>query len=164
MEHSMMKFHRSALLLAVLLAAPAFAQMDVDQADSLDFHSFHKDKKAAIKVWKDDRKADEKTSDQPVKMYEQQPVAAAPATAAGVSTTAAPSTNAAKAGVEGKRYEIRERYALSRSADTPYSAFYVIEALHQQMASLCPNGWQKLAERSEPVQQDFYLYYELECL
>lgn len=155
----MTNLHRSALLLAALLTAPAFAQMDVDQADSLDFHSFHKDKKAAIKVWKDDRKSEGSDSDQPVRIYEHSPAAPAGKPAAIASPTADKQTD-----TTGKRYEIRERYTLTRSADTPYSAFYVIEALHQQMAALCPNGWHKLAERSEPVQQDFYLYYQLECL
>jgi hypothetical protein len=29
---------------------------------------------------------------------------------------------------------------------------------------LCAHGWKKLSERSEPIEQDFYLYYEIECL
>lgn len=158
---------------------PAIGQdMDVDQADTMDFGSFHKDKKEAVKVW--DRKSSTTT-----KAYEDKPATAAPAaassttvpTAAGsksaapVASTAVPaaSTSAAAAaqtppGEVGKRFEIRERYTLTRSTATPYSAFYVIEPLYKQSAQLCPRGWKKLAERSEPIEQDFYLYYLIECL
>lgn len=146
--------------------------MDVDQADSLNFESFHKDKKESIKVWKDDKAKKDET----VKAYDQN--SAAPATANTTTNTTAPAATAltstpvsaaapvAAAAVTkpGQRYEIRERYTLTRSAKTPYSAFYVIESLHQQSAKLCPKGWRKLNERSEPVEQDFYLFYEIECL
>lgn len=157
-------------------------EMDVDQADTMDFESFHKDKKEAVKVW--DRK-----NSTPTKAYEEKPATAgsaasgtAPATSAPaasgvkstapVSSTAVPSAAAASGaaavqtppGEAGKRFEIRERYTLTRSSATPYSAFYVIEPLYKQSAQLCPRGWKKLAERSEPVEQDFYLYYLIECL
>lgn len=156
---------RPALLLAGLLSmTPSLAEMDVDQADSLNFHGFHKDKKAAIKIWEDGEKGTTRNDSQPTKAYEVKgtaPVASQPA----ASTLPAATTDDSDAGeTRGKRYEIRERYTLSRSATTPYSAFYVIEALHQQMTSLCPAGWHKIAERSEAVEGDFYLYYELECL
>lgn len=166
----------AALVGAVLATAPALAETDVDQADSLRFNEFFKDKKDAVKVWKDsDGKLDAGKRQDTVKVYEQTPAPAAAGSTAPVASTPAPAATAgnasvaaaqAKAGEDttGRRYEIRERYTLSRSAKTPYSAFYVIEAMHQQMAKLCPAGWRKLAERSEPVEQDFYLYYELECL
>jgi hypothetical protein len=159
------------IVVALLTAAGtphASAQMDVDQADSLNFEAFHKDKKEAVKVWKDDATKKAET----VKTYEQ----TAPAAPAANQTTtlnsapvAASTTTASKAAqiataTPGQRFEIRERYALGRSASTPYSAFYVIEAMHQQSAKFCPKGWKKLTERSEPVDGDFYLYYEIECL
>ncbi len=148
--------------------APAKA-MDVDQADGLDFTDFHKDKKEAIKVWSTDKKS------QTVKTYDQTPANAAavtpPDSATGAAPAIAPVAAAPAAGkaliepaAKGQRYEIRERYTLTRSVKTPYSAFYVIEPLYKQAAQLCPRGWRKLTERSEPVEQDYYLYYELECL
>jgi hypothetical protein len=153
----------------------SLAQMDVDQADSLNFEAFHKDKKESIKVWKDDKTKKDET----VKAYDQGATPAAAATTApaianslnstpvsaatpAATTAAAPATTSTYK--PGQRYEVRERYTLSRSAKTPYSAFYVIEALHQQSAKLCPKGWKKLAERSEPVEQDFFQYFEIECL
>lgn len=170
----------AALVGAVLATAPALAETDVDQADSLRFNEFFKDKKDAVKVWKDsDGKLDAGKRQGTVKVYEQTPApaAAAPGSTAPAASTPVPAATAgnaapvaaaaqAKTGEDltGRRYEIRERYTLTRSTKTPYSAFYVIEAMHQQMAKLCPAGWRKLAERSEPVEQDFYLYYELECL
>ncbi len=137
---------------------------DVDQADTLDFEAFHKDKKEAVKVW-------DKDSSTPTKAYSDTPVAtkstsvAQPnATATTAPSAAAATTPIASSDLSGKRFEIRERYTLTRSAKTPYSAFYVIEPLYKQAAQLCPKGWKKLAERSEPVEQDYYLYYEIECL
>src|ERR1022692_4035335 len=118
---------------------------DVDQADTLDFQSFHKDKKEAVKVW-------DKPSNTPTKTYTDQP---APATnsAAGTTTNSAPASSAAAATntaapvapaeISGKRFEMRERYTLTRSAKTPYSAFYVIEPLYKQAAQLCVKGWKK---------------------
>lgn len=179
--------HRKRLIASLItLGIVSFAyqttaqDMDVDQADTIDFQSFHKDKKEAIKVW--DGKSGKTT-----KVYEEKPVtkstasdSAAPATTgsavAPVTTTAVPAASAAapsasaraaartSAGEAGARFEIRERYTLTRSTATPYSAFFVIEPLHRQSAHLCPRGWKKLAERSEPVEQDFYLYYLIECL
>ncbi len=142
----------------------ALAQMDVDQADSLNFEAFHKDKKEAVKVWKDEPEKKTET----VKTYEQTPATIA-APAALTTTPAAAANNstnntATAASKPGQRFEIRERYALERSAKTPYSAFYVIESLHKQSAKLCSKGWKKLTERSEPVEQDFYMFYEIECL
>ncbi len=158
---------RAALIAALAIGTnAAFAQMDVDQADSLNFEAFHKDKKEAVKVWKDDKTQKDAT----IKTYEQTatPAAstAAPASVAVPATApvAASTPLAASADKKGQHYELRERYTLSRSAKTPYSAFYVIESLHLQSAKLCQKGWKKLAERSEPVEQDFYLYYEIECL
>jgi len=161
------------LIAAGLFSAGAMAQMDVDEADSLNFQDFHKDKKEAVKIWEDGVGKRSET----VKAYETGQsttpsnqaapaavtTAAQPAAATGASVAAA--AKAANGEVKpGQRYEIRERYTLSRSAKTPYSAFYVIEPLYRQASQLCPRGWKKVAERSEPVEQDFYLYYELECL
>lgn len=156
----------AAALTTALISLPLYAQMDVDQADSLNFEAFHKDKKEAVKVWKDDKTKKDET----VKAYDAQETAT-PATAASsaVATTPVAASNVASTPVKGdikpgQRYELRERYALGRSAKTPYSAFYVIEALHQQAVKLCPRGWKKFGERVEPVESDFFQYYEIECL
>lgn len=148
--------------IASVIATPLHAQnMDVDQADTIDFQSFHTDKKDAIKVW--DKKSTTKTySDKPaeVKSTSNATQGKDPAIAdKQVIAAAAPQDD-----VKGKRFEIRERYTLTRSTQTPYSAFYVIEPLYKQSAQLCAKGWKKLNERSEPIEQDFYLYYEIECL
>jgi hypothetical protein len=162
--------HRLCLLiLAALAAATAVqAESDVDQADTLRFQEFFKDKKDAVKVWKDaDGKLETGKRTEIIKAYDAQPAAtAAPATSTPVASTPALASTPVATDIErrGQRFELRERYTLGRSASTPYSAFYVIEAMHQQSAKLCPKGWKKLAERSEPVEQDFFLYYEIECL
>ena len=151
-------------LFAVLGAMPCSAQMMVDQADSLNFQEFHEKKEDAIKVWKDnngDTQVGKKTT--PIKTYDQTP-ANATAPAKDIKPAAPSEHTSGLVGVSGQRYEIRDRYTLGRSASTPYSAFYVIEGLHQQSASICRKGWKKIGERSEPVEQDFYLYYEIECL
>jgi hypothetical protein len=172
-------FFAAVFSLTALNGVPAFAQdQDVDQADSLDFQSFHTDKKAAVKVWKEG--ATDATKNAPVKTYEQTPTSATTSAPAAATPTVTPTATAKTAAAttasseksipasaaikEGQRYEIRERYTLTRSTKTPYSAFYVIEPLYKQSAQLCVRGWKKLSERSEPIEQDFYLYYEIECL
>jgi Flp pilus assembly protein TadG len=155
---------------AAISSAPLslYAQeMDVDQADSLNFQSFHKDKKEAVKVW-------DKKSETPTKAYSDQPAAPVTNSSTTVETTSVPASSTAPGvktaepkaaqATQGKRFELRERYTLTRSPKTPYSAFYVIEPLYKQAAQLCAKGWKKLAERSEPIEQDYYLYYEIECL
>jgi len=153
--------HSISFLIASLLVVsiPSHAQeMDIEQADSLNFQSFHKDKKEAVKAW------DKPT--ETVKAYDDKTGASKPAT----SSSAMPTNSTDKAvainpnDAKGKRFELRERYTLTRSTQTPYSAFYVIEPLYKQAAQFCAKGWKKLAERSEPIEQDFYLYYEIECL
>lgn len=158
-------------LVALVVAQPVLAEMDVDQADSLNFEGFHTDKKAAVKAWRDQPEA---PSSETVKTYERPATAGRAPSNEATDALGTAAVGAAGAGREpatprpghkpGQRYEIRERYSLERSASTPYSAFYVIEPLHREMARLCPAGWAKLNERSEPVEQDFYLYYEFECL
>lgn len=167
----------TSLSMAALIGTPSALtaqDMDIDQADTLNFQSFHKDKKEAVKAW--DKKAE------PTKAYSDQPAASKAATntnsttvnsapaatpATATSATTAPVTTASvtaeSSEIKGKRYELRERYTLTRSTQTPYSAFYVIEPLYKQAAQLCPKGWKKLGEWSEPIEQDFYLYYEIEC-
>lgn len=173
--------HRTLVAIALSLgigSGTAFAQMDVDQADSLNFEAFHKDKKEAIKVWKDDKTTKTETT---IKAYDQnattatQPTAtpvapttsaltSTPITAAGTPTKPSTTTASPAAIKAGQHFEIRDRYTFDHSAKTPYSAFYVIESLQMQSAKLCPKGWKKLSERSEPVEQDYFLYYEIECL
>lgn len=162
----------AAIISASCAGNIAIAQdKDVDQADTLDFQSFHKDKKEAVKVW-------DKNSNTTTKAYQDQPTTNATSTAttptnntpAAIGSTAVPAASvtstagAPNTASTGKRFEIRERYTLTRSAKTPYSAFYVIEPLFKQSAQLCAKGWKKLSERSEPIEQDYYLYYEIECL
>lgn len=160
----MRNFAHTALLLAALASTGAQAQMDVDQADSLNFEGFHTDKKEAKKIWKE-KDETVKTYEQPAATNTDAPATTAAASAAPAATANVDAPKAAASSVKpGQRFEIRDRYSLGRSASTPYSAFYVIEALHKQSAQLCPRGWKKLSERSEPIEQDFYMYYEIECL
>ncbi len=191
-------FFATLFSLSAVISMPAPAQeKDVDQADSLDFESFHKDKKAAVKIWEDG------VHSAPVKTYEQTApstttdasASAAPKAASntpaiiekpiaptGSATTKATTTNnaaasaatsaaaaitsnkAATSSKPGQRYELRERYTLTTSTSTAYSATTVATPLYQQAAQWCTHGWKKLAERSEPIEQDFYLYNEIECL
>jgi hypothetical protein len=144
---------------------------DVDQSDTLDFQSFHKDKKEAIKVWDKGSTTTKAYQDQPAASTTTAPAPTAATPVAPTTTTPVaadePKTKSLVSTVAGepsKRFEIRERYTLTRSTKTPYSAFYVIEPLYKQAAQLCPKGWKKLSEKSEPIEQDFYLYYEIECL
>lgn len=149
-------FFAAFTVIVLGLANFSFAQeLDVDQADSLRFDEFHTDKKAAIKAWE---KKPETT-----KIYDSNAPQSSSNKDSAVNSNNANLTPAGTA-TNGKRFEIRERYTLTRSTQTPYSAFYVIEPLYKQAAQLCTKGWKKLSERSEPIEQDFYLYFEIECL
>ncbi len=135
------------LLMSLVYANPVIADFDVDDADSLDFEAFHRDKNPDKKTWE---KKSITTSTNKAKT-DALPLSEKEEHQSSDSNT-------------GREYQVRERYSLERSTETPYSAFYVIEALHKQMASLCPKGWEKIKEWSKPVEKDFYLYYELRCL
>lgn len=152
-------FATLAFAISGFIANPACAQdMDVDQADSLNFQSFHKNKKEAVKAWEKPAETTKAYDDKSSTSKADKTASASPA----ATSTASQTTSAED--IKGKRFEMRERYTLTRSAQTPYSAFYVIEPLYKQAAQLCPKGWRKISERSEPIEQDFYLYFEIECL
>ena len=140
----MNKTHLSTFVIisSLILCGNTLAEFDVDDADSLDFESFHADKTPDKKVWRTQKKATSETTFDRI----------------GGKVASVEQTGA------GEVYEIRQRYSLYTSHQTRYSAFYVIEAMHRQMAELCPSGWQKLREWSTPINTDFYLYYELKCL
>lgn len=54
-------------------------------------------------------------------------------------------------------YNIREPFDLTNG---PGNA---INGLYRQMAKYCPNGWDKLAEWSEPSGTNYYLHYQFQC-
>ena len=159
----------SALISNATLAGDAF---DVDEADSLDFESFHKTKEGSIKIYDTDtgEVLPGRNKNQTVKTYEAESKAEATASAKPEQQTAAkpaasqPAEKASKAEqAPGQRYEIRQRYAVGESentSDTPYTA---MNALHRKMAKYCPEGWVKEKEWSVPVDTDFYLHYEFTC-
>lgn len=150
-----MKTHKllSSLLTLGLLTLPALADeaMDVDQSNSLDFEAFHQKKDSAIKLY--DSEDGGILNPQSTTDNDQQ---LAPA-----STTVVAGSSVEK---QGKRYEIRELYAINPSERTGYNPTTVVTALHLQMKGLCPSGWRKLDEKTIPEGEDFYLYYQFECL
>lgn len=58
--------------------------------------------------------------------------------------------------VPGTTFVIRARYSI----ESPASA---LSALHQEMATYCPMGWDKDREWSTPVERDYYLHYQFTC-
>lgn len=122
--------------------------MDVDQASSLDFESFHTSKKNAVKLY------DSETGG----------LLNPAAKDRSATATSTPEPVKAKTVEAGKSYEIRELYATSRSERTGYTPSTVMQALHLQMQGFCPQGWRKLDERSVPDGDAFYMYYTFECL
>lgn len=135
-------------------------EMDVDQADSLDFERFHTDKKDSIKIW-DDKKVTE-----PTKTYDTIPAAkeqAQTAPPAQLKTTQEKTPTDIN-GNTGKRFEIRELYSITGSTRTGYTPNTVVQALYLQMQGLCPNGWSMQEERSVPDGDEYYLHYVFKCL
>jgi len=164
---------------ALLLSGAVNAQMDVDEADSLRFQSFHEKKDSGIKIY-DEKKGGLQIgeSKETQKVYEQPaakttPTTTAPATnaaqavklATAATVSAAPSTeytNDLPQGKKGQRFEIRERYSLKPYSTT--TAASAVEAAYRQMATICPNGWEVIREFSVPVDGDFYKHYEFDCM
>jgi hypothetical protein len=158
----------------LLIANTASAQLDVDDADSLRFQTFHDKKASSIQLY-DGKKGGLKIGENPdaKKIYEDKP---APKTTPSSTNDNASSTGTEQAidsdkdsmklptGEKGQRFEIRERYAIGFSNTTPYSIITVIEPLHQKMSSVCSNGWEIIREFYMPVEKDFYKHYEFECL
>ena len=137
------------LLIVFLGSGTAFAEFDVDQADSLDFESFHQSKDNALTLF--DKKEDKKEPDQE---------------SAGKKTApTASDRNAGTSDQKGNEWlQLRERYSLADSEDNRFNVLFAIRALHQQMAATCPQGWNKRAEWSEPAGNDYYLYFAFSCL
>lgn len=147
------------LAVSLTLATVCQAQdnMDVDQADRLDFEAFHKEKKDAIKLW-DDKKVDKVYKDH---AKDNKSVKADH----GKTNTASTKTRQQSQDKSGKRYEIRELYSITGSDRTGYTPTTVVQALYLQMQGLCPKGWKKLGQRSKPDGDDaLYMYYTFECL
>jgi hypothetical protein len=147
---------RLLCLLSLSLLAPlALSQqaLDIDQADSLDFESFHQKKDDAIMLYDGDSgevlgiKTGATATD---KLAKENP----------------PTSNKVRAvtGKQGQQYEIRELYSITGSNRTGYNPTTVMQAILLQVQGLCSQGWRKLDERSEPDGEEFYLYYLFECL
>ena len=145
----------SIFIISLFIPCFSFAeeQMDVDLADSPFFSDFHKDKKQALKVWTQKDGLELQKDIKTEKAYN---------TNTTNNTAPAPADAGDKS---GKRYEIRELYSISGSDRTGYTPSTVVQALYLQMQGLCPDGWKKLDERSQPDGKDaFYMYYSFECL
>jgi hypothetical protein len=88
-----------------------------------------------------------------------------------VSTGTAASGSVTTGEVNGKKVDadqlvnIRVLYTLnaekSRASFSPVSAQ---NELFRQMSQYCANGFQKIAEWSEPEGSDYYLYYQFKCM
>ncbi|TNF34926.1 MAG: hypothetical protein EP312_05050 [Gammaproteobacteria bacterium] len=177
------------LLLSIFAFSATFvaaAPGDADDADSLNFESFHEEKEGAIVIWDADKgELGGFTEKHTTVTYEKAPAEPA-ATTPAASGNAAPavitedlSPNAARAqaiaeaqaherraqgkGYDGQRFMIRARYSLGNNSKTGDSVASAIHNLHQQMAQHCPQGWLNIKEWSLPVEQDYYLHYLFQC-
>ncbi len=155
-----------AYLLA-LISTTSHAQMDIDQADSLDFEAFHTEKETAIKLPGEN----ENQPKQPVaeKRYTDPGSDPSSQQTNPVNKPKAASNPTSEKSNSGKFFEIRAQYTpaapnqVRPNKATNHSAANAIDILHQQMVQLCPQGWTKLGEKSLPVESEFYLYYEFRC-
>ena len=109
----------------------------VDQADSLDFDSFHKPPKKEA-----ERSIFDFFSDSKNTPNDQQP----------------PKNN-------DEPLQVQQLYTLEPSK-TPSqdSILSAINGLHQQMAKHCPKGWVKTREWVTPIKADHQLHYQFLCL
>jgi len=164
------------VLLATLVAFPAFAEEceeAVDMADSLDFHkmhvecnedpvvlydpksksSFFKKKSQAVDTYAD--KAEEK---QGAKVATSQVAfVSEPVTTKEIVSSRSTIADGTAADNSGVIFNIREPFTITGGPQSALNGLYV------QMANYCPAGWEKLKEWSEPNQSGYYLHYQFQC-
>jgi hypothetical protein len=192
-KHSKMNRSISALSLIALLVSGAVAQAEeqkveagnkkhmVDMADGLNTQDFY-DSKNPDAIWSSELKMPwAKTS--AINAYDENEKSSADKSSAksGVDqiredNLSAPTPVSESAGkstgkVNGKTVDadqlvnIRVLYTLdaekSRASFSPVSAQ---NELFRQMSKYCSNGFQKIAEWSEPEGSDYYLYYQFKCM
>lgn len=160
---------RAAAILTLLLAGRAGATEPLSEsADSLDFERFHRSADqgrplidlgrgepppAGVNVF--DRELDNPGGKGVVRSED-----------LATSDASRASRHADRRGpppAAGETMNIRVRYTLTRSENTPFLAHTAIHALHSYIVDHCPRGWIKLAEWSLPVGEDQYLYYQFRC-
>lgn len=128
----LLNLSQAALLTAI---STTHAQtFDVDEADSLDFESFHAQPKTNSPASK--KRPHSTTAEQPTNPTDIKPL---------------------------PHIQLSQRYSLSNNGNTHQSIHAAINALYLQMAQHCPSGWNKLREWSTPIDKDYDLYYEIEC-
>jgi len=183
-KHSKLKISTMALSFMVVLANSAVAQADdakakaetgkkthmVDMADGLNTQEFY-DSKNPDGVWSSELKMPwAKTG--AINAYEDktQPSDSSTSESSGVAASGAVA-GVTVGEVNGKSVDadqlvnIRVLYTLdaekSRASFSPVSAQ---NELFRQMSKHCSNGFQKIAEWSEPEGSDYYLYYQFKCM
>lgn len=159
------------LMAAIYTPLQAEEEMAVDEADGLNFDSFHESKEGQVKLFDAEKGRflgqGEPGNTRATKVYQQDDTPESTIEGIAAKTPAASADIDAnddvinKPAVDGL-YEIRQRYSLQQHSEL--SPAHAANQLHRQMAKLCPQGWQKQREWSVPVDADFFLYYQFECL
>lgn len=176
----------NTVALAVLLATAGTVQSEegksnanqrekhmVDMADRLNTQEFYESKNPDA-LWSSELKMPWAKSGA-INAYEdsEKPSQETAAVAGGSETPAAVSRGESVGSVKGQSVDadqlinIRVLYTLapekSRASYSPVSAQ---NELFRQMGSTCASGFQKIAEWSEPAEQqdDYYLYYQFKCM
>lgn len=137
-----MRFLSSIFVTTALIASTSWAEeeMTVDQADSLDFSSFHQASKKEQKRSISDIFGDSSNAtDQSLQLD-----------------------------INDEALIVQQQYSLDTSTKNNNPAFAAINSLHQQMAKQCPKGWVKKGEWvtlvEDGLQQHYQLHYQFHCL
>jgi len=169
---------RFLLFTLLLLMLASLVQSDeeakVDKADSLDFEGFHEDDQGGTTIDFGGMFGGTKRQ-RGVNVFNREldnpsgkgSVAVEDIGTPGSGTTRRSSPYNSDPGVpptEGEVMNIRVRYALTGSDKTPFLANTATVALHNYIVEHCANGWVKLAEWSLPIESDYYLYYQFQCV
>jgi len=164
----------ATLLLMLACGAKAEEEAMTDKADSLDFEEFHEGDQGGTTI--DFGGLFGRTTGQKgVNVFNREldnpsgkgSVAVEDIGAPGSGTIRKSSPYNSEPGVpptEGEVMNIRVRYALTGSDKTPFLANTATVALHNYIVEHCANGWVKLAEWSLPIESDYYLYYQFQCV
>lgn len=174
-----MKFTKEAVVILVLLLSVGIVRADdpsdkksdkhmVDMADGLNTQDFY-DSKNPDGVWSSELKMPWAKSDA-INAYEdngKSPEQAASDEKPAGNVIAGESTGKVNGQPVDADQLVNIRVLYTLDAENSRASFSPVSAqneLFRQMSRHCSNGFQKIAEWSEPEGKDYYLYYQFKCM
>lgn len=134
------------------------SRQDVDTADEMNFAEaiVECDQGATVLYDAESRRSFLKRRNLPEKVYEKRAASLDESMITGRKINGDNAGEGEAVHVPGAAFIIRESYSIS----APDRA---LAALHRQMATYCPRGWEKDREWSSPAGNQYFLHFEFTC-